>query len=179
MEIRKWQKCIFLAAMTGFITGICSANLWMKDYILNIGIFNQYFLEQYSRIEIVYKDYLWYLFKSRAIPVMILSAAAGTRYRNLAVIVTSMWLGYCFGMVICAAIVKMGIKGVILILISLIPQGIFYMLAGVLLCRYMTGYPRVGWNFGKAIKLAVFMTLGIVSECYVNPVVIKMFLKTL
>ena len=179
MEVRKWQKYILLAVMTGFITGICSGNLWMKDYILNIGIFNQYFLEQYSRIEVVYKDYLWYLVKSRTVPVVIFSAAAGTRYRSVTAIVTSTWLGFCFGMVMCAAIVKMGIRGVMLVLFSLIPQGIFYIMAGILLCQYMVGYPLVRWNSGKGIKVAAFVILGIATECYVNPIIMKLFIKTL
>ena len=55
MKIQTKQKYVFLAGMTGFVLGICSANLWMKEYILDIGIFNQFFLEQYNRLEIVYE----------------------------------------------------------------------------------------------------------------------------
>ena len=49
MKIQTKQKYVLLAGMTGFVLGICSANLWMKEYILDIGIFNQFFLEQYNR----------------------------------------------------------------------------------------------------------------------------------
>ena len=48
MRIQGEQKYVLLAGMTGFLLGICSANLWMKQYVLDIGILNQYFLEQYS-----------------------------------------------------------------------------------------------------------------------------------
>ena len=68
--------------MTGFVLGICSANLWMKQYVLDIGILNQYFLEQYNQTDIVYEAYLWYLVKSRGTPFVLLLAAAGTRYRK-------------------------------------------------------------------------------------------------
>ena len=77
--------------MTGFVLGICSANLWMKEYILDIGIFNQFFLEQYNRADIVYEAYLWYLVKSRGTPFVLLLAAAGTRYRKTAVMLAVVW----------------------------------------------------------------------------------------
>lgn len=179
MKIQEWQKYVCLAAMSGFVLGICGANLWMKEYVLDIGIFNQYFLEEYSRTEIIYKDYLWYLLKCRAVPVILLFAAAGTRYRRWAVIAISLWLGFSVGLVTCAAITKMGIRGMILILISTLPQGVFYVMAGIVLCRYMLEYPLVRWNLAKSIKLAIFVLAGIVTECYVNPVIIKIFLKTL
>lgn len=46
-DTRRTKICAF-AGMTGFLLGICSANLWMKQYVLDIGILNQYFLEQYN-----------------------------------------------------------------------------------------------------------------------------------
>ena len=87
---------MLLAGMTGFLLGICSANLWMKQYVLDIGILNQYFLEQYNRADIVYEAYLWYLVKSRGTPFVLLLAAAGTRYRKTAVMLTVVWLGILF-----------------------------------------------------------------------------------
>ena len=126
MRIQGEQKYVLLAGMTGFLLGICSANLWMKQYVLDIGILNQYFLEQYNRADIVYEAYLWYLVKSRGTPFVLLLAAAGTRYRKTAVMLTVVWLGFCFGMVICMAIIKLGSKGIVLIVTALAPQGILY-----------------------------------------------------
>ena len=166
MKIQTKQKYVLLAGMTGFVLGICSANLWMKEYILDIGIFNQFFLEQYNRLEIVYEEYFWYLIKNRGVFLLILTAAAGTRYRKSAVILTVIWLGFCVGMVICCVIAVM-------------PQGVFYILSGILLFEYMLEYPVVRWNSGKTIKLIMLVLLGMITECYVNPVIIRMFLKTL
>lgn len=119
MKIQTKQKYVLLAGMTGFVLGICSANLWMKEYILDIGIFNQFFLEQYNRLEIVYEEYFWYLIKNRGVFLLILTAAAGTRYRKSAVILTVIWLGFCVGMVICTAIARLGIKGIVLCVLLL------------------------------------------------------------
>ena len=151
MRIQGEQKYVLLAGMTGFLLGICSANLWMKQYVLDIGILNQYFLEQYNRADIVYEAYLWYL----------------------------VWLGFCFGMVICMAIIKLGSKGIVLIVTALAPQGIFYAMAGIVLFRYMLEYPMVRWDAGRSIRLGLFLMLGIITECYVNPVLTGLFLKTL
>ena len=114
-----------------------------KEYILDIGIFNQFFLEQYNRLEIVYEEYFWYLIKNRGVFLLILTAAAGTRYRKSAVILTVIWLGFCVGMVICAAIARLGIKGIVLCVIAVMPQGVFYILSGILLFEYMLEYPVV------------------------------------
>ena len=121
MRIQGEQKYVLLAGMTGFLLGICSANLWMKQYVLDIGILNQYFLEQYNQADIVYEAYLWYLVKSRGTPFVLLLAAAGTRYRKMAVMLTVVWLGFCFGMVICMAIIKLGSKGIVHIVTALAP----------------------------------------------------------
>lgn len=179
MRIQGEQKYVLLAGMTGFLLGICSANLWMKQYVLDIGILNQYFLEQYNQTDIVYEAYLWYLVKSRGTPFVLLLAAAGTRYRKTAVMLATVWLGFCFGMVICTAIIKLGSKGIVLIVTALAPQGIFYAMAGIVLFRYMLEYPMVRWDVGRSIRLGLFLMLGIITECYVNPVLTGLFLKTL
>jgi len=179
VRIQGEQRYVLLAGMAGFLLGICSANLWMKQYVLDIGILNQYFLEQYNRADIVYESYLWYLVKSRGAPLMILLAAAGTRYRKAAVMLATVWLGFCFGMVICTAIVKLGFKGIVLIITALAPQGIFYAMAGILLFRYVLEYPMVRWDTGRSIQFGLLLIMGIITECYVNPVIVSLFLKTL
>ena len=178
MKIQGEQRYVLLAGMAGFLIGICSANLWMRQYVLDIGIFNQYFLEQYSRTDIVYEEYLWYLLKSRGVPLVILLAASGTRYRKMVVILTTLWLGFCFGLVICTAIARMGVKGIVLTVTALMPQGLFYALAGILLFHYMLEYPMVRWDTGKSIRLGLLVMIGILAECYVNPVIVGLFLKT-
>lgn len=165
--------------MAGFILGICSANIWMKEYVLDIGIFQQYFLEQYSQTDIVYRDYLWYLTKSRGSRALLLFAAAGTRYKKPAVLIVTLWLGFCFGMTTSVAVMKMGLKGIILIIMASLPQGIFYGMAGIILLGYMLEYPMVRWNAGKSLKVGVLLTAGLLTECYVGPVILKVFLKTI
>ena len=92
VRIQGEQKYVLLAGMAGFLLGICSANLWMKQYVLDIGILNQYFLEQYNRADIVYEAYLWYLVNSRGTPFVVLLSAAGTRYSMAAVLVAAVFL---------------------------------------------------------------------------------------
>ena len=81
--------------------------------------------------------------------------------------------------VVCMAIIKLGSKGIVLIVTALAPQGIFYAMAGIVLFRYMLEYPMVRWDAGRSIRLGLFLMLGIITECYVNPVLTGLFLKTL
>ena len=90
------------------------------------------------------------LIKNRGVFLLILTAAAGTRYRKSAVILTVIWLGFCVGMVICTAIARLGIKGIVLCVIAVMPQGVFYILSGILLFEYML---NILWSGGIPEKL--------------------------
>ena len=73
----------------------------------------------------------------------------------------------------------MGVKGIVLTVTALMPQGLFYALAGILLFHYMLEYPVVRWDTGKSIRLGLLVMMGILAECYVNPVIVGLFLKTI
>lgn len=179
MRIQENKKFFVLFYMLGFFVGILYANIVSKDYIASMGIFNEFFLNQYAQTDVVMSDYAWYVIRVRVLPVILLCALGCTKLRKGVVVAFLAWTGFSSGMILTSAVMKMGIKGVILCLLALTPQFIFYIAGYVILLWYLYHYPHSRWNHTKTLVFLALMVCGIVLECYVNPVLMKLFLKTL
>ncbi len=179
MGIQESKKFLALFCMLGFIIGIIYANLMSKDYIAAMGIFNEFFLSQYSQAEIDMAEYLWYVVRIRVMPAVLIAALGCTRLRKGVVALFLIWTGFCGGMIMTAAVLKMGLKGLVLCLIALIPHLIFYTAGYLILLWYLFTYPESRWNLSKMISMGLFIIVGILLECYVNPIIMELFIKTL
>lgn len=51
-----------------FLIGILYANLISDRYIMSGGIFDDGFLKQYAKTDIVAEEYLWYILRARLVP---------------------------------------------------------------------------------------------------------------
>ena len=164
--------------MLGFAAGIVYANLMTRDYIGNIGIFNDFFLQQYGKVEIDTPAYLWYLGKIRIMPVVLLAMLGYTRFRRVVVSAFLLWTGFSCGMIMTASVLQMGIQGLILCLIGMTPHMIFYIAGYLIPIWYFYTYPAMRWNVQKTVSTILFLAIGLVLEAYVNPILMQGFLKT-
>ena len=73
----------------------------------------------------------------------------------------------------------MGIKGSLLCLVGLFPQFVLYIPAYVVLLWYCYTVPHTRWNRQKTIFVSLAMSVGIILEIYVNPIIVKAFLSVL
>ena len=165
--------------MLGFLTGIIYANLMSKDYIASMGIFSELFLSQYTQAEIDVMEFMWYVIRVRVLPLVLVAALGCTRLRKGIAGGFLAWTGFCAGMIMTSAVLKMGVKGVILCLIALMPHFLFYAAGYIVLLWYLFTYPEARWNLSKTVCIALFLIVGILLECYVNPIIMELFLKTL
>ncbi len=179
MRIRENKKFLAVFCMLGFFAGIIYANLMSKDYIASIGIFNDFFLDQYSQAEIDVMEYMWYVIRIRVTPVILIAALGSTRLRRAVAAAFLAWTGFGGGMIMTSAVLKMGIKGLILCLIALTPHFIFYAAGYMVLLWYLYTCPESKWNMAKTVSMILFITVGVLLECYVNPIIMELFLKTL
>lgn len=179
VKIGESKRYFVLFFTLGFLAGILYANLLSKDYIASLGIFNDYFLEQYTQTEVDAEQYFWYVLKLRAMPVIVLGALGCTRIRKGAAAAFLLWTGFSGGIMLTAAVMKMGVKGIILCLIGLTPQFIFYVAAFLILLWFLFSYPQTRWNLSKTTMFGLLMIIGIILECYINPVLMKLFIGTL
>ena len=179
MRIERAKQYFAAAFMAGFIGGILFANLTVRDYVTTSGIFNPYFLKQYAQSEIEGGEYLLYLSGIRLVPLFLIVLLGQTRVRKLLSVAAFLWAGFSAGTVVCAGILNMGIQEVVFWVIAMVPQFLFYALAYLMVLWYFFIYPQSRWNLGKTVAVLVFMAAGLITEAYINPILMQMFLNTL
>jgi len=163
--------------MLGFIAGIIYVNIFAKAYVVSTGVFSDYFLEQCSVNQIDTREYMFYIIKIRVLPLLILGIAANTKYKKFAASLFLVWTGFSGGLIFTTAVLKMGIKGIGLCVVGVLPQFVCYVVLYTVLLLYLFTYPNTRWNSTKTMSITIFMMLGIISECYINPVILHVFMN--
>ena len=116
MKILEGKKYFILCYMTGFFIGILYANLLSGDYMADIGILDDYFLEQYVQTEINTAEFLWYVAYLRLLPAVFLFTFGCTKLRKGAALVCILWTGFSSGLILVSDVMKLGMKGIVLCL---------------------------------------------------------------
>lgn len=151
----------------------------MRDYVTTSGIYNPYFLKQYAQSDIQAGEYILYLCGIRLIPLALIALLGQTRVRRILSIVVFAWAGFSAGTIVCAGILNMGIQGIVFWVIAMVPQFLFYAFAYLIVLWYFFTVPQSRWNLGKTLFVLLFMAAGLITEAYVNPILMQMFLDTL
>lgn len=165
--------------MAGFLIGILYANLVSRQYMTSSGIFSEYFLSEYSSIEVIAEEYMAYILRVRLVPLAALVLLGQTKLRKAVVPSCMTWSGFSCGILIVTAIVRLGMKGILLCVIGITPQFLFYALAYIVILLYFYNAPVSRWNYAKTVFVILTLSAGIAMEVYVNPVLMKMFVRTL
>ena len=179
MRIRQSKKHFLVFFMFGFIAGVFYANIVIKDYLAASGILSNYFLNQYANTKIVIEDYILYILRIRMLPLIALSILGCTKFRKIAVILMLSWTGFSTGLILVEAVMKLGVKGIVLCLIGFVPHFIFYILAYMVLLWHLYSYPKKKWDTAKTIFVIVAMIIGVILEVYINPILMKMFIAVI
>lgn len=177
MGIQQSKHQMVVWFMLGFFGGILYANFIAGNYITVTGIFHEYFLNQYTQIKIVEEEYLWYLIKCRIVPFVLTGFAGYTRFRKPAAVVCLLWTGFSGGVLAVAAVLRMGARGILLCLAGVFPQVIFYLLGYAVLLWYLYQYPQSRWDKGKTAFVVIMMAAGVLTEAYLNPMVVKEMMR--
>ena len=179
VRIERAKQYFAVAFMAGFIGGILFANLTVRDYVTTSGIYNPYFLKQYAQSDIQAGEYILYLCGIRLIPLALIALLGQTRVRRILSIVVFACAGFSAGTIVCAGILNMGIQGIVFWVIAMVPQFLFYAFAYLIVLWYFFTVPQSRWNLGKTLFVLLFMAAGLITEAYVNPILMQMFLDTL
>ena len=148
-------------------------------YVVDVGIWSEWFRSQYLGYDLKSFDYMWYVAQIRLLPAGGLAILGGTKFRKIAAYLFLLWAGLASGMILTSALLMLGVKGLILCVISMLPHFLCYIPAYAMLLLYLFRYPVSEWNSTKTLSFVLFLTMGIALECLVNPVLLKMFLRTL
>lgn len=191
MEIKQKQRILL---GFGFILGIFLFSL--QSYV-GINAENETVFQWRNILEIAFREidysaYFLYLLRKRGGILCLLFLLSLTNARELFfhfyIFVVGISAGY-----LCRAVINLyAAKGILVVISLLFPQMLFYAPAFLQWICFLESFQnakkrieekkqRTG-KFGKISKITriVLLTIiGIFSECYVNPIIIKIFVKNL
>lgn len=169
------NKNQFLAILLagGFLIGILYTNMISSRYVTTGCIFDENFLKQYSQTEIIVEEYLWYILQARLLPLGLLCVMGCMKWKKILAAGCIAWTGFSGGVIAVSSVISFGIKGILFCIAGMIPQILFYGLAYVILLWYFYTYPNGRWNLKKTTVVVVAMAVGMISEAYLNPMLIK------
>lgn len=115
---------------------------------------------------------------SRGIVLLLLILLAYTSLRKCAFRIMTMWMGFGLGMLSKLFFCWYGIKGLGLLIVSLVPHFLLYWMAyGMLYWEMEKRRLRlVNSPIGIILSIGVVIT-GILVESYVNPILLRTYLK--
>lgn len=176
MKIFTGKRILLATFLLGLFCGVLYANLIADTYLKTNGIFSSFFLSQYPSTQIDKTEFLFYLLKIRLLPIGILILAAGLGLRKAASVMLLLWYGFLAGVLLVTSIMQLGIQGLFLSFLAVLPQIVFYVLAYAVVVWALFVWPQVKWSPAKTVFVILVFCLGILTEVYVNPVILKLYL---
>lgn len=189
----QFRKMIFVV-MIGIGAGFFCMLFRQEQLLLKTGFLDSYTLSPIKYLEIDYNVLLGYVLRQRLLCSVLLSILATT---YLGIIVSYLYLileGTAFGLLIGAAILRYGLKGLLFIVVSLIPHQfvlfpcfLLIVYVSCSLCRFLyfkdvtigvVNKKNILWKHFVILFLCnVVVIIGSYIESYVNPQLLKFVLK--
>ncbi len=182
----------FVFFLAGFLLGVLYIYFAGDSNGEGVDFFSVQNLMQFKYVEIVHEEYFLYLLRKRVgvlLVLTVLSLALAGKYLLSGFL---MLFGCSMGSLLSVLIVRCGLKGMLLFFGLILPQDFVYLPAVfgwvAVLSEWNEGvfggrnvmYRRGGGKRGK-LKRILFLCgvtiIGILLECYVNPVVVKWCLE--
>ena len=171
MKLKRNQLLIILL-VTGFFIGSIYTSIEKPE----TEIFNIAVLENVRNFKIVYEQYLFYIAMERMGMLLLVIFVGQVYWKQIYAGLMTVIIGITFGSIISMAGYGMGFKGIVLCVIGMFPHMIFYGISyWILICHWMSGKVK-RWRKSKVLGTLLFMSMGILSEVYVNPFLLKIFL---
>lgn len=175
-----------------FLSGIWLAHMSGSEFLMNYGILNSYYLNQYAYSTISYEDLSGTILWERGKMVFILLLLRKGLNQEVFWIIVEGIISILFGFLLAAAALCLGAAGIAVILAGLFPQWLFYLAAFWVYLemaeenRYLPWKTQHGFlaRFGFSEMIHIFFmvvlfSLGVLSEIYLNPILLKLILKIL
>lgn len=189
---RMWL-CIFVA---GIFLGTILMNLGGGLFLGDDGIFSMASLNRIRYLKVDGASFFPYVLRQRIRPFLFLLLVSTTSFGMAAAYILVGWQGIAAGMLITAAVIRFGIKGMLLILAGMFPQYLLLIPACVMMLswccqncslKYFPGksvWPLYGnrrrQTLHQGMTLAWILCVLVIAcilECYVNPILMTDIVK--
>lgn len=182
--------------LLGFVAGVLALNIGSSFFLDSMGLLDEYTLGRIKYLEINRSNFFIYVLKKRMATLWGLTLLSSALWGVVFLYLFIFWLGACSGILLSAAIVRYGIKGILLIAVGGLPQILIYTpaLLGIFgLCRSIWGglyaleAQDISFKLRKKQRIAqwflqflfwnIVVIIGAVAESYVNPEFVTKILK--
>lgn len=170
---KKKNQLLILFLVVGFFVGVIYENVITRNQVVTTEVFLKSNLQRYLQTDVIAEKYFLYVIKERIILLFIICILSCIKWKKVFVTICLTLIGGFTGIFCVAAVLQLGIKGILLCFAGMFPQVLFYgFLYGMLFVHWFC-YPQRQWNRTKTIFILILLTLGIIVEVYVNPIVVK------
>lgn len=187
-QVERKQYLLFLLIFIGsFLAGTVFMNMARGPLLTETGILNPASLERLRFLQVDNQGLFFYVLQKRGMMAAMLCLLSATFLSLTAVYSFIVLKGAMGGMLLTAAMMRYGMKGMLFIVVSLFPQQFLLIPAwGMLLewCvmnRYRSKNHDIFYSSRRNMLLllwaALVLLIGSVLECYVNPILISELLK--
>ena len=163
-----------------FFAGLLAGILFVQtlDESSFAGIYSEYFLNQYASLHIEYRKLLKYVGGYRFGQYAFLVCCAALPAAPFFMGGILFLLGMTWGTLISISTVRLGLKGVLICVTGVVPQIFFYVPAfgWMLLWIWKRGSSRKKYLFFVSAGF-FFLIFGIVTEVYLNPLILQQILR--
>lgn len=186
-----WKGFLAGCFLIFFFFGILTANWVGQEKLLQYGMLNHYYISQFAYAKLEAGAYFLYLLKRRMRIFGITAVFVYTRFGILVLPGVTGWYAFSLGYLFVNALVCMKFQGMVIVLLSVFPQIICYAAAYFGLGRILfgkktelampVGMRKIWKNPGLYLLLSAFLCMmaGIWLEAYVNPVLLRSYIRTM
>ncbi len=178
----------------GVFAGMFCMNFGRSILLENTGLLDEYTLYHMKYMTVDSSALFYYILKQRLCGVLVL-AVLSTTYLGLAVCSgVVLWYGVCTGAFLATAVIRYGLKGILLVVVGIFPQYLVYVPAMIIMlfwCQkvYRTIYldrtyaleHDKNFLFPKfllqLLGIVMFFVVGCVLESFLNPYLLRGLLK--
>lgn len=180
--------------LTGFAAGVLYMALFGRSVIHETTLLSRYFFSKYQQIEFASGELFLYILKSRMSAFTLLWLTGFTFFGTAASLLALAWVGISLGITMTTAAMKMGFSGMLICLVSGLPQLILYVPAAAWLLRKISEMSenrerrssRYSGGRGQLLSYLLVWLLGFflfflgsLLESYVNPLFLRAVLKNI
>lgn len=132
----KQSRLLLGIVALGFLLGLVLMNTGKKVLLENTGLLSENMLYTVKYAPVDSNAFFLYVLQKRLGCALILAVLSTTWLGLAAVWTCAAWLGISFGMLVMAALLRYGLKGILLIAVGIFPQAFVYFPAAILLLRW-------------------------------------------
>ena len=174
MKIRKNKnQLLIICLVVGFLIGIIYQNIISGKQVIINELFLVSNLQRYLQMEVLVEKYAPYVIKSRCLLLGIICLFGCIRWKKAYALASMLITGFLFGVTNVAAVLQLGMKGIVLCIAGVFPQILFYAVQYAMLLDYWFRFPEKQWNRAKTVFIITMFLVGIIVEIYVNPILMK------